>query len=77
MIEDGKNEKLNFSFNDDGVTSDDSIVTTPTPLLVRVYYQPGRTESVVMPNSKSRSILYRIENTSFEARVDNIPTAVR
>jgi hypothetical protein len=77
MVEDGKTEKISFAFNDDGVTNDDSLLAAPTSLLVKTYWQSGRTESVVMPNSKSRSIIYKLENTSFEARVENIPTAVR
>ncbi len=77
LIDNGKAEKLQFAFNDDGKTSDASVLSAPTPLLVRTYYQPGRTESVVMPNSNTRSIVYKIENTSFEARVDSVPMAVR
>ncbi len=77
MIDNGKAKKISFTFNDDGTTTDDSVLTAPTPLLVKTYWQPGRTESVVMPNSNTRSIVYKIENTSFEARVDSVPMAIR
>jgi hypothetical protein len=77
LVENGMAEKIAFAFNDDGVISDDTVLTAPTPLLVRTYWQPGRTESIVMPNSASRSIVYKIENTSFEASIDNIPMAIR
>jgi hypothetical protein len=77
LIEDGKAEKIAFVFNDDGVTSETIPLTAPTPTLVKTYWQPGRTESVVVPNAKTRSIVYKLENSSFEASVENIPMAER